>query len=144
MGKELVSTIIPVFNRAGVLREAVRSVLHQTYRPIEIIIIDDGSNDETRCVIDELRTQNPIVIKSSHISNSGPGVAREVGRKTARGGYIQYLDSDDLLLPEKFTSQVAGLDNNPDCAISYCKTRYRNATGKVIDASWKRTGEHIE
>lgn len=144
MRKELVSTIIPVFNRAEMLREAVRSVLCQTYRPIEIIIVNDGSNDDTRHVIDELQAQDPDLIESVHIPNSGPGVAREYGRRTARGGFIQYLDSDDLLLPQKFALQVAGLDSNAHCEVGYCQTRYRDADGNVVDDAWKRTGERIE
>jgi len=144
MGDELVSTIIPVFNRATLLYEAVHSVLCQTYSPIEIIIVDDGSTDETPYIADKLQAQNSNIIKVLHIFNSGPGVAREAGRRAATGAYIQYLDSDDLLLPEKFTLQVAGLDGSPNHAISYCKTRYRNAAGDIVDDAWKRTGERIE
>jgi glycosyltransferase involved in cell wall biosynthesis len=144
MNNELVSTIIPVFNRARMLCEAVDSVLCQTYRPIEIIIVDDGSTDETPDVADHLQAQNPSFIDVLHIRNSGPGIAREAGRRAAKGAYIQYLDSDDLLLPEKFSLQIAGLISNPDCAISYCKTRYRDSTGNLLDDAWKRTGEHIE
>jgi hypothetical protein len=144
MGKELVSTIIPVFNRTELLREAVHSVLCQTYRPVEIIIVDDGSDDETRDVIDDIKMQEPDCIASLHISNSGPGVARERGRVAAQGRYIQYLDSDDLLLPDKFTSQVSGLNDNAHCAISYCQTRYRDAAGNVLSNAWKRTGEQVE
>ncbi|GMQ83057.1 MAG: hypothetical protein BMS9Abin05_2533 [Rhodothermia bacterium] len=126
------------------LCEAVDSVLSQSYRPIEIIIVDDGSTDETSDVADELQAQSPNSVKSLHIRNSGPGIAREAGRRVAKGGYIQYLDSDDLLLPEKFRLQVAGLDSSPQCAISYCRTRYRDSTGNIVDEAWKRTGERIE
>jgi glycosyltransferase involved in cell wall biosynthesis len=144
MHKGLVSTIIPVFNRAELLREAVSSVLGQKYRPIEIVIVDDGSTDRTSDVADELERENPGIIQVLHIRNSGPGSAREAGRTVANGEFIQYLDSDDVLLPEKFVHQVAGLEGNPDLAISYCVTRYRGWDGRIIEEAWKRTGEYIE
>ena len=104
----LVSTIIPVHNRPALLRESVASVLSQTYRPIEIIIVDDGSTDETGCEAEALAERHSEV-RTIHRENGGPGVARETGRLAARGEFIQYLDSDDLLLPTKFELQVAGL-----------------------------------
>src|SRR5437588_4041721 len=100
--RSLVSTIIPVFNRPALLVEAVASVLAQSYRPIEIIIVDDGSTDATPEVADRLAKQRAGIVRVIHIANGGPGLAREAGRLAARGGYIQHLDSDDLLLPEKF------------------------------------------
>ena len=81
------------------LREAVASVLRQTYRPIEIIIVDDGSTDETTRVADELASTYPFEVRALHVLNGGPGWAREAGRQVARGEFIQYLDSDDLLWP---------------------------------------------
>jgi glycosyltransferase involved in cell wall biosynthesis len=140
----LVSTIIPVYNRVGMLREAVASVLSQTYRPIEIIIVDDGSTDDTTRAADELAQTNPQEVRVIHQSNTGPGLAREAGRQTARGEFIQYLDSDDLLLPEKFAKQVAGLRGNPECGVSYGKTRYRHADGRVEAFAWKGSGAKVE
>src|SRR5512143_4106165 len=93
----LVSTIIPVYNRQALLREAVASVLAQSYRPIEIIVVDDGSTDDTLAVCEELAGHRPDVVRTIRISNGGPGLAREAGRRFARGEFIQYLDSDDLL-----------------------------------------------
>lgn len=122
MTEGLVSTIIPVYNRPGMLREAVASVLAQTYRPIEIIIVDDGSTDETSAACTELAAAHPEV-RTTRIANGGPGAAREAGRQLARGEFIQYLDSDDLVLPEKFSIQVAALRLRPDCGVSYCRTR---------------------
>src|SRR4051795_5577813 len=98
MQQGIVSTIIPVFNRPAMLREAVASVLAQTYRPIEIIIVDDSSTDDTPVVIDELAARHPEV-RGIRRPNGGPGLARESGRGEARGEFIQYLDSDDLLMP---------------------------------------------
>jgi glycosyltransferase involved in cell wall biosynthesis len=139
----LVSTIIPVYNRAGMLREAVESVLAQTYRPIEIIIVDDGSTDESASTADELaRAHDAIFVV--HQPNRGPGAAREAGRLRARGVYIQYLDSDDLLMPSKFEYQVAGLSAARGSGASYGWTRLRLADGASVAEPWKRTGERIE
>jgi glycosyltransferase involved in cell wall biosynthesis len=140
----LVSTIIPVHNRAGLLREAVASVLAQTYRPIEIIIVDDGSTDDTPGVVDSLVAGCPGEIKVVHQRNGGPGLAREAGRQEACGEFIQYLDSDDVLLPEKFVLQVAGLRADPKCGVAYGYTRYRHADGRVEPQPWKGSGTRIE
>jgi glycosyltransferase involved in cell wall biosynthesis len=140
--RELVSTIIPVFQRATMVREAVHSVLSQTWRPIEIIIVDDGSTDDTAEVVDALaREHSEITV--FHQENRGPGAAREAGRQRARGAFLQYLDSDDLLEPEKFAMQIDGLNENPDCGASYGWTRVRRSDGSVEPQPVKRTGEPI-
>src|ERR1700730_16934030 len=90
----LVSVIIPVYNRAAMLREAVDSVLAQTYRPIEIVIVDDGSTDDTAAVADEMASRHSGIIRVIHQRNAGVGHAREAGRQAAEGEFIQYLDSD--------------------------------------------------
>ena len=141
--KGLVSTIIPVYNRPRLLGEAVDSVLEQTYRPIEIIIVDDGSTDETGSVADSFAAKYPHLVHVVHKKNEGPGCARETGRLLAKGEFIQYLDSDDLLMPNKFEFQVAGLKQNPHCAVSYGKTKFYWNGGVPSDSPWKRTGEHI-
>jgi glycosyltransferase involved in cell wall biosynthesis len=140
----LVTTIIPVFNRPALLTEAVESVLGQTYRPIEIIIVDDGSTDETPAVADALAARHEGVVRAIHIVNGGPGLAREAGRRVARGHYIQHLDSDDLLLPRKFELQVAALEAWPDCGATYGWTRFRHYDGRVEPRPWKRSGDRIE
>jgi glycosyltransferase involved in cell wall biosynthesis len=136
MAGPLVSTIIPVFNRTAMLREAVASVLGQTWRPIEVIIVDDSSTDDTPAVIEELASRHPEV-RAVRRPNGGPGLARETGRLAARGDFIQYLDSDDLLLTRKFELQVRALEDQPECGVAYGRTRYRDALGSEIECSWK-------
>ena len=143
MVEGLVSTFIPVYNRAAMLREAVASVLAQTYRPIEILIIDDGSTDDTSRVADELAQMHPQEIRVIHQGNTGAGLAREAGRQASRGEFIQHLDSDDLLLPQKFEKQVAGLRAHPECAVAYGKTRFYSRGETFVVGAWKRTGEEI-
>src|SRR5262252_6578455 len=131
----LVSTVIPVHNRPLLLREAVASVLAQTYRPIEVIVVDDGSTDETGREAEALADAHSEV-RAIHRQNGGPGAARETGRLVARGEFIQYLDSDDVLLPTKFELQVAGLRQYGDCAISYGKTRFYAYCDRPADVAW--------
>src|SRR6266705_266036 len=88
----LVSTIIPVYNRPAQMGEAVYSVLCQDYRPIEIVIVDDGSTDDTPINAQALVDGHPDVIRVVRQANAGPGAAREEGRTLARGEFIQYLD----------------------------------------------------
>jgi len=155
--RPLVSTIIPVFNRTAMLREAVASVLAQTYRPIEIIIVDDGSTDGTAAAADALATEHPDIIRVIHQPNGGVGRARETGRQAARGEYVQYLDSDDLLLPRKFELQVAALEARPECVQPYAAphsgrassaaygwTRWRYSDGSTDPRPSKRTGDALE
>jgi hypothetical protein len=140
----LVSTIVPVHNRAELLREAVASVLAQTYRPIEIVVVDDGSTDGTAAAADALAAAHPREIRVVHQANGGPGLAREAGRQAARGEFVQYLDSDDVLLPDKFALQVSGLRNDPRSGVAYGYTRYRDAEGRSEAQPWKGSGTRVE
>ena len=139
----LASTIVPVLNRPIMLRQAADSVLTQTYRPIEIIIVDDGSTDETAHTADQIAEAHPDEVRVLHISNRGPGLAREAGRQAARGEFIQYLDSDDLLRPRKFEVQVAALRARPECGIAYGYTRLVSADGEILAAPYKWTGRDM-
>lgn len=126
----LVSTIIPAYNRPILLEEAVNSVLAQTYDRCEIIVVDDGSGEETRELCDRLARQHSS-IRALHIRHIGlPGLVREEGRKAALGEFIQYLDSDDLIAPTKFEVVVQGLRDHPECDIAYGPTR-RYVVGDV-------------
>lgn len=120
---DMVSTIIPVFNRAEMLRRAVDSVLAQSWRPIEIIICDDGSTDNTTTLGRDLAQRHSGVITYLWNPNRGAGAAREAGRCVARGEFIQYLDSDDTLWPHKFEVQVGALRARPECGAAYGQIR---------------------
>jgi glycosyltransferase involved in cell wall biosynthesis len=139
----LASTIIPVFNRVAMLEDAVQSVLVQTHRPIEIIISDDGSTDDTAGVSAKLVNDNPDIVRYVHNPNRGPGPARESGRLLARGEFVQYLDSDDRLLPRKFEMQIAALRAHADCGIAYGMTRLISFDGKELAAPFKWTGRNL-
>lgn len=115
----LVTTIIPVYNRPEMLRQAMESVLAQTWQSIEIIIGDDGSTDATPEVARQYESDYPNVVRYLWNPHRGAGLAREAGRQRARGEFIQYLDSDDTLWPRKFEVQIKALRQRPDCGAAY-------------------------
>jgi len=117
----LVSVIIPVFNRPQMLIEAVKSVQEQSWSNIEIIIIDDGSTDQTASVAEGLAARDSRIIVRT-IENGGPGAARNAGIAISRGAFIQFLDSDDLLLPEKLSDAIAIFARNLACDVVYSPT----------------------
>lgn len=102
-----VSVIIPTFNRADMVACAVKSALAQTYRDLEVIVVDDGSADETENIIKQIAEKDSRVRYLRHEINKGMQAARNTGVKAARGQYIAILDSDCEWLPEKVATQVA-------------------------------------
>lgn len=130
--RDLVSTVIPVRNRPRAVREAVHSVLAQTHRPVEILVVDNASTDETPRALEELSRAHPEVTTLSQ-PVAGPGPARERGRIEARGEFIQYLDSDDLLETDKFERQVALLRQHSECGVAYGRSRVLDPDGTVTD-----------
>jgi glycosyltransferase involved in cell wall biosynthesis len=136
----LVTTIIPVFNRPRFLREAVDSVLVQRGCELQVVIVDDGSTDDTSSVAAELAATYLGVVEVVSQANAGPGAARQAGLETARGDFVQFLDSDDLLLPDKFATQIAALAASPEAGIAYGKT-YTRVTGTRQPAAAQRSAE---
>ncbi|MFM7675466.1 MAG: glycosyltransferase family 2 protein [Synechococcus sp.] len=143
ISSHLVSTIIPVYNRPEMVQRAVASVLAQTHRPIEILLVDDGSTDHTPEVLSAIQAEHPALVRVIRQANAGAGAARETGRQAARGAFIQYLDSDDYLLPNKFTDQIAALEAHPECAIAYGTSRHVDAEGRDLEAPSRRTADQI-
>jgi glycosyltransferase involved in cell wall biosynthesis len=113
----LVSVIIPTYNRSILLKEAVMSVYSQSYRPIECIIVDDGSTDDTSDAVRELQQLNSNEFQLQYIvqANAGAQAARNNGTIHCKGEFIQYLDSDDVLYPTKLKEQVNYLQHNTSC-----------------------------
>ncbi|MDM8552489.1 glycosyltransferase [Desulfobacterales bacterium HSG2] len=112
----LVSVIIPTFNRAWILKEAVDSVLSQEFQDFELIVVDDGSTDDTWDILNAYQ-ENIILIRQE---NKGVSAARNRGIDLASGELIAFLDSDDLWLPKKLSAQVGFFNSNPDALI--CQT----------------------
>lgn len=122
-----VSVIIPTFNRAHLIGRAIDSVLVQTYQNLEIIVVDDGSTDNTR----EKLVAYGDKITYVYQKNAGAAAARNLGLATASGDFINFLDSDDWFFAEKLACQVAHMDTHPECDIVLCAWQDR----------WAETGE---
>jgi len=122
-----VSVIIPTFNRASFLREAMDSVLAQTERDLELIIVDDGSQDHTPGLCKGLDQR----IRYFYQPNRGVSAARNLGIQKSRGELIAFLDSDDLWMPDKLARQVEWMSNHE--AIPLCHT----------DEIWIRRGRRV-
>jgi len=121
-----VSVIIPTYNRADLLPQAVESVLSQSYTDFELIVVDDGSTDSTQEVISEHRK-----LKYLFQENLGVSAARNQGIRMARGRYICFLDSDDLWLNDKLKEQIRLMRDHPEIRVSY------------TDEIWMREGKRV-
>jgi glycosyltransferase involved in cell wall biosynthesis len=117
MSKPRVSVIIPTYNSANYLAEAVQSVLTQTLSDLEVIVVNDASTDHTDEIISQF--DDPRVRYFVHETNRYAAAARNTGIRAAAGDYIAFLDADDLMHPEKLQSQVVFLDEHPDVGLSY-------------------------
>lgn len=113
-----VSVVIPVYNREKTIVDAVRSVLEQTYKELECIVVDDGSTDETVSVLKNSITDSRLKIYTK--ANSGACATRNYGVEKSTGKYIAFQDSDDLWLPDKLEKQVRILEKNNDIDVVFC------------------------
>jgi glycosyltransferase involved in cell wall biosynthesis len=140
----LVSVIIPTYNRGWVLREAIDSVLAQDFKDFELIVVDDGSTDNTPLILDSYH-QELMVIRQP---NKGVSAARNRGIAAASGRLIAFLDSDDFWLPRKLSEQVDFFNSNPDAVINQTeeiwirngvrvnpKTRHHKVSGMIFEPS---------
>lgn len=116
MTRPLVSVIIPAYNAGRFIGETLASVLAQTYREREIIVVDDGSTDDTA---ERVRAYGPAV-RCIRIDNAGPGAARNAGLRAAAGAHIAFLDADDLWRPDKLAIQVAVAGRHPESGMVVC------------------------
>lgn len=110
----LVSVTMPVYNAERYVAEAVQSVLAQTHRELELIIVDDGSTDGTLAILQRLAAQDPRIRLSSR-ANRGISATRNECLAQARGEFIAVLDADDVAMPDRFDRQVQYLRDHPDC-----------------------------
>jgi glycosyltransferase involved in cell wall biosynthesis len=123
----LVSVILPTYNRLPMLKEAVDSVLNQTYGTIEIIVIDDGSTDATREMLKTYGEKLTVLTQS----RQGVSAARNAGIRHAEGDWIALIDSDDYWLPQKIQHQIAFFQSNPSALV--CQTQ----------ETWIRNGRRV-
>ena len=112
----LISIIIPTYNRASYIEEALDSIKKQTFTDYEIIVVDDGSTDNTKEILDKYKG-----IRCIYLEHVGIAGARNTAVKAAKGKWIAFLDSDDLWKEDKLLKQVDYLHLHPDCRIVYTK-----------------------
>ncbi len=124
----LVSVVVPTYNRSCYLSEAIQSVFVQEYVPLEIIVVDDGSTDNTREVLHQYFDRVTCIYQS----NQGAAVARNVGIAASKGAYIALLDSDDIWRPGKLREQVQFLNDKPYYGMVGCKVVEIAHDGSVI------------
>jgi len=125
--KPSVSVIIPTYNRGWTLRAAVDSVLAQTYRDFEVIVVDDGSTDDTAEILQSYGSD----IRVLRQANAGVSAARNAGIRAAKGAFIAFLDSDDCWLPDKLGVQTGFFTSHPEAVI--CQT----------EEIWIRNGKRV-
>ena len=117
--KELASVIMPVYNNSIYLTDSIEGILNQTYKDLELIIVDDCSTDlDVRDILKGYENNDHRVKTLFCEKNQGPGIARNIGINEARGRYLAFCDSDDIWLPEKLDKQISFLKER-NCALCY-------------------------
>ncbi|KKD39484.1 glycosyltransferase family 2 protein [Limnoraphis robusta] len=129
-----ISIIIPVYNGATTIQATIDSVLAQTFSDFELIIVDDGSTDDTLKIISQYGDPRIQVVSSSH---AGAAATRNRGLKQASGEYIAFLDADDLWTPDKLEAQLNALQTHLEAAVAYSWTDFIDEAG-----SWRQAGRH--
>ena len=133
--RELVSIILPTYNRAHTLAQTIRSVCAQTYENWELIVVDDGSTDDTRALLASFAADariRPVYLEQ----NGNVCVALNEGIAHMRGDYMARIDSDDLWLPEKLEKQIAYLRAHPDCGACFTQVDLIDAQDECVNARW--------
>ena len=118
--RPLVSVIIPTYNRGWILQEAIDSVLEQDFHDYELIVVDDGSVDNTPTILKAYKNEITVLRQA----NQGVSAARNSGIKAATGRLISFLDSDDLWLPRKLSTQVKFFNDHPQAVITQTQERW--------------------
>lgn len=126
----LFSIIIPTYNRASLIEKTINSVLNQTVSDFEIIIVDDGSNDNTKEVISSIKDQRVIYYKKE---NAERAAARNFGTLLAKGDYITFLDSDDIFYPNHLAFAIETINKNKEPSIFHLKFEITDSQGKALN-----------
>ena len=132
-----ISIISTVYNTGPYLRPAVESILAQTFTDFELLLVDDGSHDGSAAVCDAL-AQEDARIRVFHQPNGGPAHARNTGLDNARGDYIGFVDSDDLIAPDMYEKLYAAVQA-PGVRLAACAATASTPTAKKSKAAWSRS-----
>lgn len=138
----LVSVIIPCHNVARYVEACLESTLAQSHPAIEVIAVDDGSTDGTGAILSRYERLYPARIRVLTQLNAGAAAARNTGLQVAKGTYVQFLDADDILFPEKIRHQVALAQQHGDPALIVGSSCTRSVDGHSIEFTTHRPGEH--
>jgi glycosyltransferase involved in cell wall biosynthesis len=124
-----ISVIIPAYNSEKTIGQTIQSVLNQTFTDLELIVINDGSQDSTLEIITQIKDPR---IKVFSYSNAGGNISRNRGLQRAVGEFVSFLDADDLWTPDKLQSQLKALQENVTTKVAYSWTDYINTNGEFI------------
>ena len=128
--EEMVSIIVPTYNREQYISRAVQSILRQTYDKYEVIVVDDGSTDNTQEIVKKLQEKDDRIRYIVSERNQGVAHARNIGIQEAKYDYIAFLDSDDEWLPEKLQLQMEKMmESSEQVGFVYCRTSGNNRNG---------------
>ena len=141
MKNHKVSVIIPTYNRAHFLPRAIKSVLNQTFQDFELIIVDDGSTDNTKEVVEDFQKQDSRIKYIWQENSGGPAKPKNTGIKNSKGEFLAFLDSDDEWLPEKLEKQLELFEKNKRLGIVGCNcwNIHTNQKNKKIEYKIKIT-----
>ncbi len=124
----MISVVIPLYNKEKQIANTLQTVLNQTFQDFEIVIVDDGSTDNS---VAEVEKVHDGCIRLVHQANAGVSAARNRGIKEAKGEYIAFLDADDEWKPEYLETQYKLTQKYPECSVFACNYEFRDSTGKV-------------
>lgn len=131
MQNKKVSIVIPYYNNNSTISETLESVFNQTYKNFEVLIVNDGSNEEATQYLNEI--SNKFEIKILNQNNAGPSIARNLGAKSANGFYLLFLDADDLIDATYLEKCLNEFHKNPNLEIVYSKAKYFDYVNKDWD-----------
>jgi glycosyltransferase involved in cell wall biosynthesis len=126
----LISVIVPAFNAENTILRALESVERQSYRPLEVVVADDASNDRTVEIVEGWSGLPVSVVK--HAENQGPGATRNSGIRIAQGDYLAFLDADDEWNEEKLALQLAVIAEDPDISLVSCNADWVAPGGDIV------------
>lgn len=142
MSKKIISIIVPVFNRANIIVDTISSVLHQTYPYWELIIVDDGSDDDTIRVVNNMaETDERIKLLHRSLKPKGANSCRNIGFDESIGEYLIFLDADDILLPNAIQERVNILAEKPDLDFIVNRSAFFNHDIADADVWWNLPDE---
>jgi glycosyltransferase involved in cell wall biosynthesis len=135
MSAPLISIIVPSYNSEQFIAQTIHSILNQTYKKFELIIINDGSTDKSKAIIETIVDDRIKYVENK--TNQGIVYSRNLGLTLANGKYIAMVDADDVVKPQKFADQVAFLEENKEYGMVGCWVKFIDENGQKLTGKWK-------